>query len=150
MTVTIRPVAQADRAKWEELFEGYAQFYKTTIPEGAFDTVWEWIFDPDNKFWCDVAETEDGRVIGFTQYQLMQRSLSGGMVIYLGDLFVEPEVRGTGAGRKLIDNVVEAARGMGITNVRWLTQEFNYTARKLYDTYQPKSDFILYSIPVEA
>ena len=96
------------------------------------------------------AEAEDGRVIGFTQYQLMQRSLSGGMVIYLDDLFVEPEVRGTGAGRKLIDNVVEAARGMGIANVRWLTQEFNYTARKLYDTYQPKSDFILYSIPVEA
>ncbi len=149
MTVTIRPVAQADRAKWEDLFEAYAQFYKTTIPEGAFDTVWEWIFDPENKFWCDVAQLEDGRVVGFTQYQQMQRSLSGGMVIYLGDLFVEPEVRGTGAGRKLIDHVVDAARGMGISNVRWLTQEFNYTARKLYDTYQPKSDFILYSIPVE-
>ncbi len=148
MTVTIRPLAQTDRAKWEELFEAYAQFYKTTVPEGGFDTVWEWIFDPENKFWCDVAEREDGRVIGFTQYQLMQRSLGGGMVCYLGDLYVEPDVRGAGAGRKLIDHVVESARGMGITNVRWLTQEFNYPARKLYDTYQPKSDFILYTIPV--
>ena len=148
MTVTIRPLAQADRAKWEELFEAYAQFYKTTIPEGGFDTVWEWIFDPDNKFWCDVAEAEDGRVIGFTQYQLMHRSLGGGMVCYLSDLFVEPDIRGTGAGRKLIDHVVESARGMGISNVRWLTQEFNYPARKLYDTYQPRSDFILYTIPV--
>lgn len=148
MAVTIRPIKQADRLKWEELFEAYAQFYKTTVPDGAFDTVWDWIFDPNNQFWCDVAETEDGRVIGFTQYQLMHRSLGGGMVCYLSDLFVEPEIRGAGAGRKLIDHVVEAARGMGISNVRWLTQEFNYPARKLYDTYQPRSDFILYTIPV--
>ena len=149
MTVKIRPLATADREKWEELFEAYAQFYKTTVPDGGFDTVWDWIFDPDNQFWCDVAETEDGRVIGFTQYQLMHRSLGGGMVCYLSDLFVEPEIRGTGAGRKLIDHVVEAARSMGITNVRWLTQEFNYPARALYDTYQPRSDFILYTIPVD-
>ena len=149
MTVTIRPLATTDREKWEELFEAYAQFYKTTVPDGGFETVWDWIFDPDNQFWCDVAETEDGRVIGFTQYQLMHRSLGGGMVCYLSDLFVEPEIRGTGAGRKLIDHVVEAARGMGITNVRWLTQEFNYPARALYDTYQPRSDFILYTIPVD-
>lgn len=148
MTVTIRPLAATDRTRWEEMFEAYAQFYKTTVPDGGFDTVWAWIFDADNSFWCDVAETEDGALIGFTQYQLMHRSLGGGMVCYLSDLFVEPGQRGSGSGRKLIDHVVEAARGMGITNVRWLTQEFNYPARQLYDTYQPRSDFILYTIPV--
>ncbi|MEM1198152.1 MAG: GNAT family N-acetyltransferase [Pseudomonadota bacterium] len=148
MTVTIRPLTQLDRTVWEELFEAYAKFYKTTVPDGGFDTVWDWIFDEDNEFWCDVALANEGTVIGFTQYQLMHRSLGGGMVCYLSDLYVRPEVRGSGAGRALIDHVVAEARAKGLINVRWLTQEFNYPARQLYDTYQPRSDFILYSIPV--
>ena len=147
MSVTIRPLREEDRAVWETLFEAYAQFYKTTIPEGAFDRVWDWIFDPDNDFWCDVAVDNGGEVIGFTQYQLMHRSLGGSMVCYLSDLYVNPDVRGKGTARALIDHVVDFARARGLPGVRWLTQEFNYPARRLYDTYGPKTDFILYNVP---
>lgn len=148
MNVTIRPVGQGDRARWEELFNAYAAFYKTEVPAGGHDEVWCWIFDGDNDFWCDLAEDETGRVIGFTQYQLMHRSLGGSMVCYLSDLFVEPNVRGGGIGRALIDHVIQFARNRRITNVRWLTQDFNYAGRRLYDSYSPKSDFILYSVPL--
>jgi GNAT superfamily N-acetyltransferase len=148
MSITIRPVAEADHARWRDLFDAYAAFYKTAVPEGGHARVWDWIHDPDNPFWCDVAEDESGRIVGFTQYQLMHRSLSGEMVCYLSDLFVEPDVRGGGVGRALIDHIVAFARAKGIPNVRWLTQDFNYAGRRLYDTYTPKSDFILYSLPV--
>jgi GNAT superfamily N-acetyltransferase len=144
----IRPLAQSDRAIWEDFFAKYAEFYKTSIPEGGFDRVWGWIFDPHNDFWCDLAVAEDGVPVGFTQYQLMHRSLSGAMVCYLSDLYVRPDLRGTGAGRALIDHVIAFARGRGIGNVRWLTQDFNYAGRRLYDRYGPKTDFILYSVPV--
>ena len=148
MSVSIRPIAEADRQTWEALFQAYAEFYKTSVPDGGFDAVWDWIFDDDNDFWCDLACDHDGKVIGFTQYQLMHRSLGGGMVVYLSDLYVNPDIRGSGAGRALIDHVVEFAKAKGLPNVRWLTQEFNYPARRLYDTYEPKSDFVLYSVPV--
>ncbi len=147
MAVTIRPLAEGDRAKWEQLFQAYAAFYKTEVSDAAFDQVWSWIFDPENEFWCDLAELEGSQVIGFTQYQLMHRSLGGNMVCYLSDLFVEPDIRGTGAGRALIDHVLGFASQNGLSGVRWLTQEFNYPARRLYDTYQPKTDFILYNVP---
>ena len=52
----------------------------------------------------------DAGVVGFTQYQLMHRSLGGGMVCYLSDLYVEPTIRGSGAGRALIDHVIAFAR----------------------------------------
>lgn len=148
MAVTIRPLAQSDRSRWEQLFADYATFYKTSVPEGGFDRVWEWIFDPGNDFWCDVAESSEGQMVGFTQYQLMHRSLGGTMVCYLSDLYVDPDIRGTGAGRAMIDHVLEFATDRGLPGVRWLTQEFNYTARGLYDTYGPKTDFILYNVPV--
>lgn len=148
MTITIRPVADADRAAWESMFEAYAGFYRTTLPEGAADAVWDWIFDPDNDFWCDVAQDDQGRLVGFTQYQLMHRSLGGSMVCYLSDLYVVPQARGAGVGRALIDHVLDFARQRGLPGVRWLTQEFNHPARRLYDTYKPKTDFILYNVPV--
>ena len=118
------------------------------MPDGGFDAVWGWIYDPYNDFWCDVAKNEDGAIIGFTQYQLMHRSLGGGMVCYLSDLYVDPQVRGSGAGRALIDHVLAFAKARGLAGLRWLTQEFNYPARRLYDTYTPKTDFILYNVPV--
>ncbi len=148
MSVKIRPVSESERAVWEKLFQSYAAFYKTSVPEGGFDAVWGWIFDPANDFWCDLARNEAGEVVGFTQYQLMHRSLGGSMVCYLSDLYVEPQVRGSGVGRALIDHVLAFARERGLPGVRWLTQESNYAARRLYDTYAPKTDFILYNVPV--
>jgi GNAT superfamily N-acetyltransferase len=144
----IRPVTAADRGVWEELFDAYAGFYKTSASPEAKAAVWDWIFDAAPEFWCDLAEVE-GRVVGMVQYQLMHRSLSGAKVCYLSDLYVRPDVRGGGIGRGLINHVIGFARGRGISNVRWLTQEFNYAGRRLYDSYRPKSDFILYSVPVE-
>jgi hypothetical protein len=47
----------------------------------------------------------------------------------------------------MIDHVLAFAKNEGLPGVRWLTQEFNYPARKLYDSYTPKSDFILYNVP---
>lgn len=149
MTITIRPAAEIDRHRWEYLFHGYATFYKTTIPDHGADEVWHWIFDPDNLFWCDVAEDEQGNLVGFSHYHFFPRPVSGGMICFLGDLFVDPECRGSGNGRALIDRVIQFAKDRNIPNVRWLTQDFNYPARKLYDSYQPKSDFILYNIPTD-
>ena len=147
MPVEIRAVQREDRAAWEELFEGYAAFYKTTTSVGSKAAVWNWIFGPED-FWSDLAVL-DGQIVGLCQYQLMHRSLSGAKVVYLSDLYVRPEVRGGGVGRAMIDHVIGFARGRGIGNVRWLTQEFNYAGRRLYDSYRPKSDFILYSVPVQ-
>jgi GNAT superfamily N-acetyltransferase len=148
MSVTIRAIAQNERGIWDQLFQSYAEFYKTTASLETRDAVWGWIHDDYNYFWCDVALNEDGQIVGFTQYQLMHRSLGGGMTCYLSDLYTHPEIRGTGAGRAMIDHVLEWAKGRGLPGVRWLTQDYNYTARKVYDTYTSKTDFILYNVPV--
>ncbi len=146
MTVTIRPVEQADRARWEELFRGYAEFYKVDITGAAVDAVWGWIHDADAEFFGDLAVDGDGTVVGLVHYWPMYRPLAGGRTCYLSDLYVDPAIRGQGAGRTLIDHVRAYAAREGLSDVRWLTQEFNYDARRLYDSFAPKSDFILYSV----
>lgn len=147
-TILIRPISPQDRAIWERFFDLYAEFYKTSVSAEAKDTVWRWIFDEGEEFWADLAFVGE-KPVGLVQYQLMHRSLSGGKVCYLSDLFVDPGQRGGGVGRALIDHVLGFARAHQVPSVRWLTQEFNYAGRKLYDSYRPKTDFILYSVPVE-
>ncbi|MEZ5923400.1 MAG: GNAT family N-acetyltransferase [Hyphomicrobiaceae bacterium] len=148
MTATIRPVQQPEKARWEELFRAYGTFYKVDVTPQAVEAVWGWIHDPAEPFWCDVAEDGQGKLIGMTQYQMMHRSLGGSMVVYLSDLYVEPGLRGGGVGRALIEHVLAFAKARGAPSVRWLTQDFNYKGRMLYDTFAPKSDFILYNVPV--
>ncbi|MHA1158660.1 MAG: GNAT family N-acetyltransferase [Alphaproteobacteria bacterium] len=146
MSAAIRPVKADDRERWAGLFQAYAGFYETSIDSAAMDAVWTWIHDETTAFWCAVAETTEDGITGFTQFQAMHRSLSGGNVCYLSDLFVDPAVRGHGTGRALIDHVRHFAAGRGMPQVRWLTNQYNHEARRLYDTYQPRTDFILYSV----
>ena len=55
------------------------------------------------------------------------------------------ERRCTGLGRKLIEAVCSVADTQGAGTVLWLTQEFNATARQLYDRIATKTPFVQYS-----
>ena len=79
MTTEIRPLHPSDRAVWEELFDAYAAFYKTTTTPAGKQATWDWIFSAQD-FWADLA-LHDGKVVGLCQYQLMHRSLSGAKVV---------------------------------------------------------------------
>ncbi|TKD18342.1 GNAT family N-acetyltransferase [Rhodobacter capsulatus] len=145
MPLTIAPVTPADRADWQALFRAYAAFYRTDAI-AAEAQVWDWIQSEAEPYWADIARDADGAALGLVQYSLMHRSLSGGMVVYLSDLFTLPQARGKGVGRALIDHVRDFARARGYSSVRWLTAETNTPARALYDSYAPASGFILYAV----
>lgn len=65
------------------------------------------------------------------------------------DLFVNPDIRGKGYGRKLIVACGQAAEEKGCYKYYWLTQHENETARRLYDTFG-KSGFAEYRIKLPA
>ena len=66
-------------------------------------------------------------------------------VCYLQDLYVLDSVRGRGVGRLLIESVYEEADRRGTPTVYWLTQDFNKTARLLYDKIANVTPFIKYN-----
>jgi GNAT superfamily N-acetyltransferase len=69
----------------------------------------------------------DGRVVG----AITLRDLGGGLA-RLGDLALLPEARGSGAGRRLFDTVVAAARQAGYERLELMTFSDLTTARELY------------------
>ncbi len=52
--------------------------------------------------------------------------------IYLEDLFVKPEYRGKGIGKKLITNLIQIAKEKDYGRVEWAVLDWNESAIKFY------------------
>lgn len=145
MTVRIRRLEQRDRARWEQLFKSYIDFYKASVADGVIAHTWQRLMaGPPGGFLGLVAVDSDDRPVGIAHVLFHASTWSPTCYCYLEDLFVDPASRGTGVGRELIQAVYAAADERGATRTYWTTQEFNYRARALYDTVATKTPFIRY------
>ncbi len=143
--VTVRPLRPQDEAQWRALWTAYLEFYHTSVPEEVYQTLFERLLgDAQQDFHCFVAE-QNGRLVGLTHYVFHPHAWKIEPVCYLQDLFADPDVRGLGIGRKLIEAVYQAADNAGAPSVYWLTQDNNTVARQLYDRIGQLTPFLRYN-----
>jgi GNAT superfamily N-acetyltransferase len=140
------PVSPEHRDAWEELYAGYAEFYRVTQTPEMRATVWGWLQDPEHEVEGFVALDQNDRPIGLAHFRAFARPLAATTGGFLDDLFVAPDARGSGAAQALIDAVVEAGRGRGWTVIRWITADDNYRARSAYDRIADRTKWITYEI----
>lgn len=144
-TFLIRPLRPEDRECWAALWTAYLEFYETSVEPEIYDSTFaRLIGDDPQDFSCFVAESGN-KLIGLTHFLFHRHGWKIENVCYLQDLFAKPDFRGTGVGRALIREVYAAADTNGTPAVYWLTQDFNHTARRLYDRIGVKSPFIRYN-----
>lgn len=143
-TPLIRALRPDDQPQWAGLWTGYLAYYETSLPQEVYASTFERLLGDDaHEFHALVAEL-DGRLVGLTHYLFHRHAWKVENVCYLQDLYASPETRGTGIGRALIEAVYAAADANGAPNVYWLTQDFNATARRLYDRIGVQTPFIKY------
>jgi GNAT superfamily N-acetyltransferase len=147
MSLEIRPALASDKARWLILWQGYLDFYKTVLSAEQTERTWNRIMDPEFNMKCAIA-TLDNDVVGFTTYNLQNSTWSENGHCYLEDLFVDPNCRGGGVGRSLIDYVKDFAIDNKCSRLYWNTDEDNHIARKLYDSYSLESGKRQYRIPL--
>jgi GNAT superfamily N-acetyltransferase len=139
----IRGVAAADYAAWLPLWRDYQTFYKVDLPETATRTLWARMLDPAEPVHGALA-WDGADAVGLAHWLTHRNTWTVEDICYLNDLFVSPEVRGGGIGRRLIEHVYAAAQAAGCTRVYWLTHETNTTAQALYNRIAVRSGFIHY------
>lgn len=143
----IRPLKPEDRSSWDLLWRAYLEFYETVLPDEVYDSTFARLLGDDPQdFSCLVAEL-DGELIGLTHFLFHRHAWKIENVCYLQDLYASPHVRGTGVGGALIEAVYAEADRKGAPDVYWLTQEFNHTARQLYDRVGQLTPFLKYRRP---
>ena len=145
MTVRIRRLAEKDKSAWLPLFKGYIEFYKATVADEIIEATWRRMLDGAPDFHIGLVAVDDSdRPIGLAHILFHRSTWSLTQYCYLEDLFVEPTLRAKGVGRALIDAVYREADARQCSRTYWMTQEFNYRARGLYDQVATKSPFVQY------
>lgn len=142
--IEIRPLRPEDAADWRRLWTGYLEFYKTAVPEEVYATTFSRLLGDDPQDFNGFLALVGGRPMGLVHFLFHRHCWKIENVCYLQDLYVDPQARGTGLGRKLIEAVYAAADANGTPAVYWLTQDFNTTGRQLYDRIAQVTPFIRY------
>jgi GNAT superfamily N-acetyltransferase len=145
--LTIRPVTAADEGEWRRLWTGYLDFYHATVPEAVYAQTFARIVTRDHPGPYGLLAIRDGKAVGLVHYLFHRHGWKLEDVVYLQDLYADPDARGSGVGRALIEAVYAAADAAGCPGVYWLTQEFNYAGRMLYDRVGERTPFIRYNRP---
>ncbi len=128
---TIRPATRNDAAVILELIRELARF------ERAEESVHATVADLERDGWGDAPRFEalmaeiDGAPIGFALYFHNYSTWEGRAGIYLEDLYVKPESRGTGAGRRLMARLAAIAVERGCARLDLSVLDWN-PARKFY------------------
>ena len=144
MSLTVSAVEKTDREAWEGLYRQYGAFYEVSMTEQLLDTVWGWIFDDAEAFYCLVAKDSSGIALGLMHCREMASPLDAAKVGFLDDLYVAEAWRGLGVVDALFKALDDFAEAQGWPYVQWITGENNYRARAVYDKISDKTPWVMY------
>ena len=147
VAVEIAPVSAEQFEELLPLIAAYQRFYEV-----------EDIDEERNRtfFRRFLAPSEDGLLLGaraaghFRGYACLYWHFSSTIAaetVLMNDLFVEPDDRGQGVGRALIEAARDVARERGAAHLEWATAPDNHTAQRLYDsTGAERSEWVEYEL----
>ncbi len=144
-TITIRPLRPEDEPVWRDLWTGYLDYYETSVPEAVYVTTFARLLSGKDGEFRGLVACRGDTPVGLVHYLFHRHCWKIEPVCYLQDLYTDPALRGRGVARRLIEAVYAAADAEGAPAVYWLTQEFNYAGRMLYDKVGVKTPFIRYN-----
>lgn len=92
-----------------------------------------------------IAE-EDGQPVGFALYFFNFSTFLAKPGLYLEDLFVEPEFRGKGYGKKLLAELAKIAEEKGCGRMEWSVLDWNTPSIEFYKSLgaRPMDEWTVY------
>ncbi|MBQ4913764.1 GNAT family N-acetyltransferase [Maribacter sp. MMG018] len=134
MNYTIREARREDMAQVLNLITELAIFEKEdNAVEVTVEDLEESGFGDQKLFHCFVADKERqivGMALVYPRYSTWK-----GPVIHLEDLIVTEQMRGSGLGTALLNEVVKYGNGLGVKRISWEVLDWNEPA---IDFYQSK------------
>jgi GNAT superfamily N-acetyltransferase len=89
------------------------------------------LFGADPVAYCHVAEI-DGQVVGIAIWFLNYSTWLGKAGLYLEDLFVKPEFRGSGLGLQLMKTLAQLCVERGYERFQWWVLDWNEPSINFY------------------
>lgn len=146
--IRVRPATVADTALIFGFIRGLAEYerllHEVTATEADIATA---LFSAAPRAFCDIAE-HDHEPIGFAFWFYNFSTFEGRCGIYLEDLFVVPEARGSGAGLALMRRLAQRCCDEDLRRLEWQVLDWNAPSIAFYDRLgaAAKSEWITRSL----
>jgi len=132
--LVIAPVDTGDYDAVAPLIADYQRFYSVDDPDDTRNRAFFSRFLGTSDAGCILGAWDNGRLLGYACLYYTASSVEAEDIIILNDLYVVPDARSTGVGRRLIEATREVARTRKLRRVRWSTAVDNRRAQRLYET----------------
>jgi GNAT superfamily N-acetyltransferase len=134
MPVSIRPALPADSALIYQFVRDLAEYEKLLdVVEASENDLTAALFGDNPRAFCDIAEL-DGEPVGFALWFYNYSTFAGRHGIYLEDLFVRPQARGSGAGKALLANLARRCVDEKLGRLEWAVLDWNAPSIAFYDS----------------
>jgi GNAT superfamily N-acetyltransferase len=131
MATTIRPATRADVPQILRFIRALAAYERAPEAVTATEAGLERDGFGANPFYFCLMAEYDRRTVGYAIY-FFNYSTWVGPGIYLEDIFVEPEYRGRGIGKALLERVAAIAVEKGCQRFQWAVLDWNTPALEFY------------------
>lgn len=152
MSLTIRPAVRSDAAQILGFITELAEYERARheVIANVAD-IERTLFDDGSTVHSLICE-RDGQAIGFAVYFYSYSTWLGRNGIYLEDLYVTPEYRGVGAGRRLLRELAREAVANDCGRLEWSVLDWNQPAIDFYRSIGalPQDEWVRYRLDGEA
>ena len=148
MTLRIRAGVKDDVPLIAELIRALARYERlegeVTMSEEKLDRA---LFGERPYAETLIAE-DDGAPVGFALFFHNFSTFLAQPGIYLEDLFVQPETRGKGVGRALLERLAQIAVERACGRLEWAVLDWNRDAIRFYESLgaKPNSEWTVYRV----
>ncbi len=152
MTDPIRKATPADLGDILQLIRDLAAYEREPdAVKATVESLHGTLFGPTPTAEAIVAEL-DGEVVGVALYFTNFSTWSGRDGLYLEDLYVKPEARGSGLGKALLRRLARIAVARGCARVEWSVLDWNAPAIAFYKALGavPKDEWTVYRLDGDA
>ena len=131
MTLTIRPAVPADAALILRLVKELAEFEREPDAVVATEAALAYALFEERSAEAVIAQ-QDGLAVGFALFFHNFSTWTGRKGLYLEDLYVTPDARGSGVGTALLKHLAGIALDRDCARFEWAVLDWNTPAVDFY------------------
>ncbi|MDP3712035.1 MAG: GNAT family N-acetyltransferase [Mycobacteriales bacterium] len=150
--MSIRPATPADVEVVLQLVRELAAYERAPdAVEATASMLQEALFGHSPVASCHLVEL-DGEVVGFALWYVTFSTWKGLPGLWLEDLFVRPEARGSGLGRALLQTLAGVAVERGYARFEWWVLDWNTPAQGFYESLgaKPEDEWTVWRVDGDA